>query len=53
MALSLIPDIGIWASGAYDRAAEAQTVLPLMAMHVVAGAAAWQFLPTAFARRSK
>jgi hypothetical protein len=53
LALSLIPDIGIWASGAYDGAAEAQTVLPLMAMHVVAAAAAWQFLPTAFARRSK
>lgn len=53
LTLSLIPDIGIWASGAYDGAAEAQTVLPLMAMHVVAAAAAWQFLPTAFARRSK
>jgi len=53
LTLSLIPDIGIWASGAYDGAAEAQTVLPLMAMHVVAAAAAWQFLPTVFARRSK
>ena len=53
LVLSLIPDIGIWASGAYEGAAEAQTVLPLMAMHVVAAAAAWQLLPTAFSRRSK
>ncbi len=53
LVLSLIPDIGIWASGAYEGAAEAQTVLPLMAMHVVAAAAAWQILPTAFSRRSK
>ncbi len=51
--LSLIPDIAIWASGAYEGAAEAQTVLPLMAMHVVAAAAAWQLLPTAFTRRTK
>ena len=51
--LSLVPDIGIWASGAYDGAAEAQTVLPLMAMHVIAAAAAWQFLPAAVSRRSK
>ncbi|HYF24521.1 MAG TPA: DUF6069 family protein, partial [Baekduia sp.] len=29
LVLSLIPDIGIWASGAYEGAAEAQTVLPL------------------------
>ena len=39
LVLSLIPDALIWASGAYEGAAEAQTVLPLMAMHVVAGAA--------------
>ena len=53
LVLSLIPDIGIWASGAYAGAAEAQTVLPLMAMHVVAAAAAWQLLPTALGRRTK
>ena len=53
LVLSLIPDIGIWASGAYEGAAEAQTVLPLMAMHVVAAAAAWLLLPTALPRRSK
>ncbi len=53
LVLSLIPDIGIWASGAYEGAAEAQTVLPLMAMHVAAAAAAWQLLPAAFSRRSK
>ncbi len=53
LVLSLVPDIGIWASGAYEGAAEAQTVLPLMAMHVVAAAAAWQLLPAAFGRRTK
>jgi hypothetical protein len=53
LVLSLIPDIGIWASGAYEGAAEAQTVLPLMAMHVVAAAAAWRLLPTAFSHRSQ
>jgi hypothetical protein len=53
LVLSLIPDIGIWASGAYEGAAEAQTVLPLMAMHVLAAAAVLQILPTAFPRRSK
>ncbi len=53
LVLSLIPDVLIWSSGAYEGAAEAQTVLPLMAMHVVAAAAAWLLLPTAFPRRSK
>jgi hypothetical protein len=53
LVLSLIPDIAIWANGAYQGAAEAQTVLPLMAMHVVAAAAAWLLLPSAFPRRSK
>ncbi len=53
LVLSLIPDIAIWASGAYEGAAEAQTVLPLMAMHVIAAAAAWFILPTASTRRSK
>ena len=53
LVLSLVPDIAIWASGAYDGAAEAQTVLPLMAMHVVAAAAAWLLLPPAVQRRSK
>ncbi len=53
LVLSLIPDIGIWASGAYEGAAEAQTVLPLMVMHVIAAAAAWQLLPAAARRRSK
>ncbi len=53
LVLSLIPDIGIWASGAYEGAAEAQTVLPLMAMHVVAAAAAWQLLPAGLDRRTK
>jgi len=52
LVLSLVPDIGIWASGAYEGAAEAQTVLPLMAMHLVAAGAAWQLLPAAFPRRT-
>ena len=53
LVISLIPDVLIWASGAYEGAAEAQTVLPLMAMHVVAAAVSWLLLPSAFPRRSK
>ena len=53
LVLSLVPDIAIWANGAYEGAAEAKTVLPLMAMHVIAAAAVWQFLPTAYSRRTK
>ncbi len=53
LAVSLIPDLLIWTSGAYQGAAVAQTVLPLMAMHVVAAAAAWLLLPSALPRRSK
>ena len=53
LAVSLIPDVLIWTSGAYEGAAVAQTVLPLMAMHVVAAAAAWLLLPSALPRRSK
>ena len=53
LVVSLIPDVLIWASGSYEGAAEAQTVLPLMAMHVVTAAAAWLLLPTPFTRRSK
>ena len=51
--LSLIPDIAIWAQGAYEGAAEAKTVLPLMAMHLAAAAAAWQLLPNGLGRRTK
>ena len=50
LVVSLIPDVLIWASGAYDGAAEAQTVLPLMAMHVVAAAASWLLLPSSLPR---
>jgi len=53
LVLSLIPDIGIWASGAYEGAAEAQTVLPLIAMHVVAAAASWLLLPRPFEGTSR
>ncbi len=52
LVLSLIPDLAIWASGAYEGAAEAQTVLPLMAMHVVAATAAWLLLPSALQRHA-
>ncbi len=53
LVLSLIPDALIWANGAYEGAAEAQTVLPLMAMHVAAAAVSWFLLPAAVARRSR
>ena len=52
LVVSLIPDVLIWASGAYEGAADAQTVLPLMAMHVVAAAACWTLLPSGV-RRSR
>ncbi len=44
------PRRGLLAAAA---ATAAQTVLPLMAMHVVTAAAAWLLLPTALPRRSK
>ncbi len=50
LVVSLIPDVLIWATGAYEGAAEAQTVLPLMAMHVVAAAACWLLLPSGLHR---
>ena len=53
LVLSFVPDIAIWANGAYEGAAEAKTVLPLMAMHVVAAAVVWLLLPSAAARRAK
>ena len=34
LVVSLIPDVLIWAGDAYDGAARAETVLPLMAMHL-------------------
>jgi hypothetical protein len=36
----------IWAGEGYEGAAEAKTVLPLMAMHVLAGAAVYFLLPS-------
>ena len=53
LVISLVPDVLLWTSAAYEGAAEAQTVLPLMVMHVVAAAASWLLLPTGFERRSK
>ena len=43
---SFLPDIMIWASDGYEGAAKAETVLPLMAMHVLAAAAVYALLPT-------
>ena len=44
LAVSLIPDVLIWANGAYG-AATAETVLPLMAMHVAAALTCATLLP--------
>jgi hypothetical protein len=43
---SFVPDVLIWAGEGYEGAAEAKTVLPLMAMHVLAGAAVYFLLPS-------
>ena len=43
--VSFVPDALIWAADGYEGAAEAKTVLPLMAMHVLAGAAVYFLLP--------
>ena len=48
--LSLVPDVLIWANSAYEGAAKAETVLPLMLMHVAAATAVATILPRA-ARR--
>ena len=45
LAVSLVPDVLIWANGAYGGAAKAETVLPLMAMHVAAAVACATLLP--------
>ena len=45
--LSLVPDVLIWADGAYEGAAKAETVLPLMLMHVAAATAVATILPRA------
>ena len=45
LAVSLFPDALIWANGAYGGAAKAETVLPLMAMHVAAAIACATLLP--------
>ena len=43
--LSLVPDALIWANGAYEGAAKAETVLPLMLMHAAAATAVATILP--------
>ena len=53
LVLSLIPDVLIWTSGAYEGTAEAKTVLPLMLMHVVTAALCWVLLPSALPRSAE
>ena len=45
LVVSLIPDVLIWADGAYEGAAKAETVLPLMAMHVATAVVVATLLP--------
>jgi cytochrome bd-type quinol oxidase subunit 2 len=53
LVISLVPDILIWANRAYEGAAKAETVLPLMAMHVVTALIVATLLPRlAYSRRS-
>ena len=51
LAASLIPDALIWATDAYDGTAKAETVLPLMAMHVATAVACATLLPALAAAR--
>ena len=55
LAVSLIPDVLIWVNDAYQGAATAGTVLPLMAMHIATAAIVATLLPrpTASNRLSK
>lgn len=50
--VTLVPDIAVWAAGAYQGAAKAETVVPLMLMHVAAAAICWGLLPSLAVRRS-
>jgi hypothetical protein len=43
--VSLVPDVLIWVSDGYEGAAKAETVLPLMAMHVLTAAIVYALLP--------
>jgi len=45
LAVSLIPDVLIWVSDGYEGAAKAETVLPLMAMHVATALVVVALLP--------
>ena len=51
--ISLIPDVLIWASDAYDGAAKAETVLPLMAMHLATAAVVAALLPAKSEKSSR
>ena len=44
--VSLIPDVLIWTGDAYEGAAQAETVLPLMGMHVATAIVVAALLPT-------
>ncbi len=45
LALSFVPDLGIWIAGAYHGTAEAKTVLPLLVMHVAVASLCFTLLP--------
>ncbi len=45
LVISLVPDVLIWANESYEGAAKAETVLPLMAMHIVTAAIVAALLP--------
>ena len=53
LGISLVPDVLMWANESYEGAAKAETVLPLMAMHIVTALLVAALLPRlAGARRS-
>ena len=45
LVISLVPDVLIWANESYEGAAKAETVLPLMAMHIATAAIVAALLP--------
>ena len=51
VAISLIPDVMIWANDAYEGAAKFESVRPRMAMHVAAAIAGAVLLPKLASRR--
>jgi hypothetical protein len=50
LAVSLIPDVAIWVTDGFDGSASAETVLPLMVMHLIPAVASFALLPSLAAR---